>query len=147
MSLSTLLENAMLKRIQDLKSIGCFFNDHPASIQFEPLTFIFGENCYGKSTLCDILRSLSDDCTDYITDRSFDLPGTDGESPINFDQNGWNPTLPDDVRIHVFDTDFIHRNVFTGLTIERRNQENITQFVLGEAGVRTAKDIEKLNSE
>ncbi len=152
----------MLKRIKKIKSIGCFFNDHPASIQFEPLTFIFGENCYGKSTLCDILRSLSDDSTDYITDRrsvpnpqnqnqaiqlSFDLPGTVGESPIIFNQNGWNPTLPDDLRIHVFDTDFIHRNVFTGLTIERRNQENITQFVLGEAGVRTAKDIEELNSE
>lgn len=162
MSLSTLLENAMLKRIQDLKSIGCFFNDHPASIQFEPLTFIFGENCYGKSTLCDIFRSLSDDSTDYITDRrsvpnpqnqnqaiqlNFELPETDGEFPINFDQNGWNPTLPDDVKIYVFDTDFIHRNVFTGLTIERRNQENITQFVLGEAGVRTAKDIEDLNSK
>ena len=47
----------------------------------------------------------------------------------------------------MFDTDFIHRNVFTGLTIERRNQENITQFVLGEAGVRAAKDIENLKSK
>ena len=161
-NLSTLLEIAMLKRIQELKCIGCFFNDHPASIQFEPLTFIFGENCYGKSTLCDILRSLSDDSSEYITDRrsvpnpqnqdqaiqlNFALPGTGRESSIYFDQNGWNPTLPEDVKIHVFDTDFIHRNVFTGLTIARGNQENITQFVLGEAGVRTAKDIEKLNSK
>jgi len=151
----------MLKRIHDLKSIGCFFDDHPAKIQFEPLTIIFGENCYGKSTLCDILRSLADNNPNYITDRksipnlqnqtqlvqlNFSMPGNVGESPVIFSRDQWNPILPGDLKIYVFDTDFIHRNVFTGLTIERRNQENITQFVLGEAGVHTAKDIEELNS-
>ena len=152
----------MLKRIQDLKSMGCFFDDHPARIQFEPLTIIFGENCYGKSTLCDILRSLADNNPNYITDRksipnpqnqsqlvqlNFSLPGNGGESPVIFSRDQWNPILPGDLKIYVFDTDFIHRNVFTGLTIERRNQKNITQFVLGEAGARTAKDIEDLNSK
>ncbi len=152
----------MLKRIQDLKSIGCFFDDHPAGIQLEQLTIIFGENCYGKSTLCDILRSLADNNPNYITDRksipnpqnqsqlvqlNFVLPGNGGETPVIFRRNQWNPVLPGDLKIYVFDTDFIHRNVFSGLTIERRNQENITQFVLGEAGVRTAKDIEDLNSK
>ena len=152
----------MLKRIQDLKGIGCFFDDHPASIQFEPLTIIFGENCYGKSTLCDILRSLAENNPEYITDRksipnpknqaqfvqlNFSLRGNRRESPVIFSGDQWNQILPGDLRIYVFDTDFIHRNVFTGLTIERKNQENITQFVLGEAGVRTAKEIEDLNSK
>ncbi len=152
----------MLKRIQALKSIGCFFNDHPGGIQLEQLTIIFGENCYGKSTLCDILRSLADNDPNYITDRksvpnpenqsqfvhlNFSPPGRGGEYPVSFGPDQWNQTLPGDLKIYVFDTDFIHRNVFTGLTIERRNQENMTQFVLGEAGVRTAKDIEDLNSK
>ena len=152
----------MLKRIQEIKSIGCFYNDQPAAIQFEPLTFIFGENCYGKSTLCDVFRSLSDNNPEYITDRKtvpnpqnqnqairLNLSWGDGngESPFVFNQSGWNPALPDDAQIFVFDTDFIHRNVFTGLTIERKNQENITQFVMGEAGVRTAKDIEDAKVE
>lgn len=152
----------MLKRIQDIKSVGCFVNDHPASIQFETLTFIFGENCYGKSTLCDILRSLTDNRPDYITDRisipnpdsqnqivqlSFSTPKNGGESTAIFNQERWDPALSGDLRIYVFDTDFIHRNVFTGLTIERKNQENITQFVLGEANVRTAQRIADLNSK
>ena len=151
----------MLKRIQDIKSIGCFFDDHPAAIQFEPLTFIFGENCYGKSTLCDILRSLADNNPDYITDResipnltnqyqlvrlNFSLPNGGREYQVIFHRDQWNPQLQGDLKIHVFDTDFIHRNVFTGLTIERRNQENITRFVLGESGVRTAKDIKDSKS-
>lgn len=153
----------MLKRIQDLKSIGCFFDDHPARIQFEQLTIIFGENCYGKSTLCDIFRSLADNDPSHITDRrsvpnpndqsqsvqiNFSPSGnTGGEVPVSFSADKWNSTLPGDLKIHVFDTDFIHRNVFTGLTIERKNQENITQFVLGEAGVQTAKEIKELNSQ
>jgi hypothetical protein len=150
----------MLRRIQDLKSIGCFFDDHPAAIQFEPLTIIFGENCYGKSTLCDILRSLADDNPDYITDRksipnlenqkqhiqlNFTRPGNGGESPVVFDHDNWEASLPENLKIYVFDTDFIHRNVFTGLTIEHRNRENITQFVLGEAGVQTAQGVAGLN--
>ncbi len=152
----------MLKRISILKSIGCFFNDHPGGIQLEQLTIIFGENCYGKSTICDILRSLADNNPSYITDRksvpnpenqnqlvhlNFSPPGHRREYPVSFGPDQWNQTLPGDLKIYVFDTDFIHRNVFTGLTVERRNQENITQFVLGEAGVRTAKDIENLNSK
>jgi len=152
----------MLKRIQEIKSIGCFYHDQPAAIQFEPLTFIFGENCYGKSTLCDVFRRLSDNNPEYITDRKtvpdpqnqnqairLNLSWGDGngESPFVFNQNGWNPALPEEAQIYVFDTDFIHRNVFTGLTIERKNQENITQFVMGEAGVRNAKDIEDAKIE
>jgi hypothetical protein len=151
----------MLKSIQELKCIGCFYDDHPAPIRFEPLTFIFGDNCYGKSTLCDIFRSLSDNTPEYITDRisvpnpqnqrqsvslSIALPDNDAETQFVFRQNQWNPPLPENLKLFVFDTDFIHRNVFTGLTIERKNKENITQFVLGEAGVRTAKDIQDQNS-
>jgi hypothetical protein len=47
----------------------------------------------------------------------------------------------------VFDTDFIHRNLFTGLTIERQNHENVTRFILGETGVRVAQRIADINSE
>ncbi len=109
----------MLKRIQDLKSIGCFSDDHPARIQFEPLTIIFGENCYGKSTLCDILRSLADNNPNYITDRkstpnpqnqsqlvqlNFSPPGNGGESPVIFSRDQWNPILPRELKSYVFDT-------------------------------------------
>ncbi len=151
----------MLKRIQDIKAVGCFSDAHPAALQFEPLTFIYGENCYGKSTLCDIFRSLAEGRPEYVTARvsvpnpnnqrqrvhlSFAFRGNDGEQTLVFDGDTWNPPLPAEVKLLVFDTDFIHRNVFTGLTIERRNQENITQFVLGEEGVGKAKTIKELNS-
>jgi len=126
------------------------------------MSLIYGENCYGKSTLCDILRSLAENTSVYITDRmavppvdggrqhvqvSFVLPGQDQETSLIFQQGAWNPTLPDALRVEVFDTDFIHRNIFTGLTIQRENRENITRFVLGGSGVRTAQRISEINSE
>ena len=151
----------MLRRFQKIQRVGCFIDSCPASIQFEPLSFVYGENCYGKSTLCDILRSLAENNPDYMRHRlsipnpdnsaqqvqlSITVPGQVGEQTMLFDQNGWSPCFPSSLRLLVFDTDFIHRNVFTGLSIERRNQENITQFVLGEASVRTAERIAQKNS-
>ena len=151
----------MLRRFQLIQRVGCFINSHPASVQFEPLSFVYGENCYGKSTLCDIIRSIAENNAEYVTHRksipnpdnsaqrvqlSVMVPGQANEQAILFSQNGWAPCLPPELRIFVFDTDFIHRNVFTGLSIERQNQENITQFVLDEGSVRTAERIAQQNS-
>ncbi|MCH8032217.1 MAG: AAA family ATPase [Bacteroidetes bacterium] len=145
----------MLIRINQIQSIGCFQNSRAANLQFEQLTFIYGDNSSGKSTLCDIFQSLSENQVSYISKRrsipnpnndpqrvnfSFRLLNSTTETPIIFSNANWNPTIGD-LKIYVFDTDFIHRNVFTGLTIERRNQENITQFVLGEDSVETARQI------
>lgn len=55
--------------------------------------------------------------------------------------------MPDSLRIEIFDTNFINRNVFTGLAIERPNRENITRFVLGDSGVVTAQRISEIKSE
>lgn len=151
----------MIKRIQDLKAIGPFLDDHPASVQFEPLTFIYGENCYGKTTLCDIFRSLDENSPQYLTDRTsvpnpdnhrqhvqlgFLTAGNDTETPLVFDGNEWNPKLPVGSRLLVFDTDFIHRNLFTGTVIERMNRENLTRFIFGETGTKLAERIGHLNS-
>ncbi len=151
----------MLKRIQNIKTVGCFSDTHPARMQFERLTFIYGENCYGKTTLCDIFRSLAENDPQSLTARvsvpnpdnqpqlvqlGFSMPNEKHETILTFNGHEWNPELPSSIRILVFDTDFIHRNVFTGLSIERENQENLTEFIIGESSVSKARDIAKLNS-
>lgn len=152
----------MLKRIQEIKSVGCFYDTTAPSVQFEHLTFIYGENCYGKSTLCDIFLSLSENISSYIVNRqslpdhrkqqqkiqfSLSLPGQKNEYPVVFSRGSWNPPLPQELTVLVFDTNFIHRNIFTALTIERQNQENITQFIVGEEDVETAQTIAEQKSE
>lgn len=150
----------MIKRINQIQSIGCFKNTRVPSLQFEQLTFIYGDNSFGKSTFCDIFQSLSENEATYLLKRksipnpndepqrvniSFRLLNTTNETQIIFSNGSWNPSIGD-LKIYVFDTDFIHRNVFTGLSIERKNQENITQFVLGEDSVETARQISTNNS-
>ncbi|WP_440999862.1 AAA family ATPase [Fodinibius sp. SL11] len=152
----------MIKRIQEIKSVGCFKEMTAHPLQFEPITIIYGENTYGKSTLCDVLRSLADENPEYITNRkSIPNPNNISQSvEINFEPNGdssettykfnggeWDKTLPDDLHLLVFDTNFIYRNVFTGLTIERNNYENVTQFVLGEESVKKAEEIAEIKSK
>ncbi len=152
----------MLRRIQLIVGVGSYASCQPAQIQFEKLSLIYGENCYGKSTLCDILRSLAENSPSYIIDRAtlppvagrnqhiqlnVVLPGQTNESTLSYRQGAWNPRLPNPLRFQIFDTEFIHRNLFTGLTVERQNHENITRFVLGDAGVRIANRIAEINSE
>lgn len=50
----------MLQEIRFIQSIGRFEEAKPLqNTRFGPCTLIFGENGWGKSTLADILRSLS----------------------------------------------------------------------------------------
>lgn len=151
----------MLKRIEQIQNIGCYKNIRASRMQFDKLTFIYGDNSFGKSTMCDIFRSLSTSNSECISNRmsipndnndpqkvifKFQLLGSTTEAPITFSRNSWNPLLSG-IDIFVFDTDFIHRNVFTGLTIDRQNQKNITQFVLGEDSVDKANKIANNKSE
>ncbi|MDZ4133335.1 MAG: hypothetical protein U1E11_09395, partial [Dethiobacteria bacterium] len=134
----------MIKRITHICDIGCYSRCHAANIQLEKLSLIYGENCYGKSTLCDIIRSLADDNPIYITGRKTIpaiesggqrvqlkvlYPDNTQETSINFRNGSWEPKLTSVLNLEVFDSDFIYRNVSTGLTFQRENYENITRFV------------------
>ena len=50
----------MIKKIRIIEQVGVFSNFYSGSDkEFDKLTFIYGLNTYGKSTLCDIFKSLS----------------------------------------------------------------------------------------
>ena len=141
-----------IARIKEIKNIGTFANfPNGASLGLENLTFIYGFNTYGKTTLTDIFQSLKENNPQIIQARKT-IPAQAGqqkvvfsikdgtESDIKFEKNNW---TQNDISKHleVFGTDFIHRNLFTGSTIERDNRVNLTQFILGEQGVKLAEEI------
>ncbi|MFA6076969.1 MAG: AAA family ATPase [Candidatus Paceibacterota bacterium] len=147
-----------IARIKEIKNIGTFSNfTNGASLGFEKLTFIYGFNTYGKTTLTDIFQSLKDNDPKIIQDRKT-IPAQTGqqkvvfsvkeeiENDIMFEHDNW--TQNDLSKyLEVFDTDFIHKNLFTGLNIGRENKENFTQFILGEQSVKLAKEIAKKKKE
>lgn len=45
----------MLERIQLISHVGNYFQTNSGSIQFQPVSIIYGENRNGKTTLCEAL--------------------------------------------------------------------------------------------
>ncbi|ERM90913.1 hypothetical protein O163_13340 [Caldanaerobacter subterraneus subsp. yonseiensis KB-1] len=150
----------MIKRIKEIVGIGPFENfKNGGSFQFEPLTLIFGLNTYGKSTIADVFRSIEDNNIEVLEKRktigatsqsikvhyTIDNPPT--EQSLSFAQQKWSDIDNFPFKIKVFDTKFVDKNIFTGLTITRGNTEKLTEFILGEEGVRLASEIEKLRKD
>jgi len=149
----------MIKSIQCVKQVGAFSNfPDGGRYRFNKLTFIFGLNSYGKSTICDIFKSLATNNPSIIQHRRTIPPTTtpqsirisvedyDKERPLEFKNNSWENNKIAEY-IEVFDTNFIHENVFTGLTIERKNKESLTDFILGAESVKIAEQIASLKKK
>ena len=139
-------------RIKEIKNIGTFADfKNGGRLGFEKLTFIYGFNTYGKTTLSDIFHSLKLNDSEIIRSRKT-IPQQNAsqkivltqkgqaESKIKFEHNDWEEN---DLHscLEVFGNAFIHENLFTGLTIERENKESFTKFVLAEQAVKTAEEI------
>lgn len=140
----------VLKRIQTIDNVGNYFGVKAGNIPFEHVTIIYGENRNGKSTLCDILHSLSLNQPQLIIDRKSIIPATppnqikqkieisfEGQpGTVKFINNNWDSLPSDSSKLYVFDHSFIHRNVMTGTAYTRGNSENISSFILGENAVK-----------
>jgi len=152
----------MIKSIQCIKQVGTFSNFPDGSkYRFDKLTFIFGLNSYGKSTICDIFKSLATNNPLIIQQRqtipvipkqeqnikmSIEDYDRNKERALEFKYNSWENNKVAEY-IEVFDTNFIHENVFTGLTIERKNKESFTNFILGSENVKIAEQIASLKKK
>lgn len=147
----------MITRIKSIKRIGNFKNLSHQKV--EAITFIYGLNGYGKSTLGDIFRALAACSIDIIRQREtidseesennqeahfgYSIEGTDKEQEICFRNGAWDKSdFP--YNIEVFDSQFIAKNVFTGLSISRANRESLTNLILGEENVELAEEIAEL---
>ena len=145
----------MIERIQEIKNVGTFSNAKPASIGLTDLVFIYGQNSQGKTTFCDIFKSLMLNNVEYIKERKtigeigkqsicFNLGN---KKEIKFDGEKWivDKKIFDINNIQVFDTEFVYNNVFTNSQIEHKNKENFTKFVIGDESVKLSQELFKLN--
>jgi wobble nucleotide-excising tRNase len=145
----------MIKQFNQIKNVGAF-RDFPngGSVQFEKLTFVYGLNTRGKTTLTEILCSLRDNNPILITERksipevtsdqavilSVRPETTGNQESYRFNNGSWTQGGVHQ-NLHIFGSEFIHKNLFTGLAVQRQNKENLTQFILGQEGVELASKI------
>ena len=136
----------MLRRILKIEGVGSYHSARAGNVQFSNVNIIYGENRNGKSTLCDIFYSLSANNPALIIDRKC-IPAEnstanpmkvelqfDDAPTVVFSNETWATALPNDSQLHIFDQNFIHRNVISGTVNTRENSENVSSFILGEEG-------------
>lgn len=65
----------MIANVKKVKDVGVFkdYETKKTGLQkdFGKKNFIYGLNTYGKSTLCDIFKDVSDDATDRIQKKTY----------------------------------------------------------------------------
>ncbi|MDO4873572.1 MAG: AAA family ATPase [Candidatus Gracilibacteria bacterium] len=147
-----------IDRIKQIKNIGIFKDFSGGSLGFDNFTIIFGLNTYGKTTLTDILSSLKYNDIKALEKRKtlpyinisqeVDVSFNNGNQnvSIKFDGNTWNNSGIGN-NIEIFGTEFIYKNLFTGVEIERENKENFTDFIIGDSGVQLVQNIQNYNKK
>lgn len=142
----------MLLRIDSIEEIGRFWKLTHKAEPFSRLSLIFARNGYGKSTLCAVLGSASESEAKHIHARkrlsaigdcrvqtSWAAGGT-----VSFGNGKWN-ICPG--KVHVFDQDYVLRNLHVGESVTRDNKRSLLPVVLGEEGVRLSNAIVRLDQE
>ncbi len=142
----------MLQKIISIKNVGRF-KDCAASgdVTFGRYTLIFAENARGKTTLCDILRSLVRSDPSIVIGRA--TLGSSGQpsiqilSPgqtITFRNGAWSGTSPD---IAVFDSTYVKENVYAGDAVDTEHRRNLYQVIIGAQGVSLAAALNLLDDQ
>jgi wobble nucleotide-excising tRNase len=142
----------MIEKFIKIKSIGTFRDCTPSGdVALRKLNLIFAENGLGKTTLCAILRSLQGGFSEYITERKTigisDLPFVQIRligSMVSFSNNAWSTTHPN---IAIFDSVFIHDNVYAGDYVDHEHKKNLYRVIVGAQGVQLAQQVDSLDEQ
>lgn len=142
----------MLLKVEKIQEIGRFASLKHKAPQFGRLNLIYARNGYGKSTLCSIIRSASEQDTLILAARrrlgavKESLVQTEWQAAgnVTFASGRWS-SCPG--HIYVFDHEFIKRNVHVAESVTIENKRNLIPVVLGSYGVQLAEMISALDNE
>lgn len=143
---------AMLKKIVKIHNVGRLHRaDAQGDQEFRSLTLIFGENGRGKTTLCEVLRSLKTGDPDILIGRRTLAQPLEPEAELRFDSGNvsfahgaWTEIHPE---IEIFDTTFVHENVYAGDIVEHEHKRNLFRVIVGEQGVALARRVDEIDIE
>lgn len=142
----------MLKKFLTIKHVGKF-RDYSAAgdTELARLTLILADNGRGKTTAGDILRSLKTGNPAHVLGRA--TLGSNGNPEISlrfdtgnivFKDGKWSQAYPD---ISIYDTAFVHENVFAGDCVDHTHKKNLYSVIVGEDGVKLARSVEDLDNK
>lgn len=144
----------MLKGIEYIKNVGLFnASACTKDASFDGCALIYGENGSGKSTMSDILRSVSLNAPKIVIGRKTLGSNQDQEISLKFDTG--NVIFENDIwrnieicpPIKIFDGLFINDNVYSGDVVSIDHMKRQHKFILGQKGVEYVRTLNKLYEE
>lgn len=146
----------MISGINLVRSIGQFEDASGSHFPLARVALVYAENGKGKTTLSAIMRSLSTGEPKPILDRRRlgaiqdpEVVLNTGAPPSIFRSGAWNVR---DANVAVFDDEFVANNIYSGISIETTQRQNLHELILGAQGVafgaelsQRAADIEDHN--
>jgi wobble nucleotide-excising tRNase len=149
----------MIKRINGLKHIGRFIDLRSGNGEegdFSELNIVYGKNASGKSTLCDVFRSLTTGDPAYINGRQrlggqyppevFVALANPDTTTARFQNGAWrnDQTCP---TIHVYDDRFVAENVLVGHHISVDQRRNLYGLVIGAQAIALKQAVDAAEQE
>ena len=144
----------MIRKIISLRGIGRFENMRASGdVEFKKYTLIFAENGVGKTTLCDVIRSLQTGKPDYILGRKTLNAGVEPEATIlltdgttaRFSGGRWSKQASGGCTI--FDTGYVRENVHAGEVVDIEHRRAMFGIVVGQAGVSLHNEVNQLERQ
>jgi len=142
----------LLKKIVSIKNVGRFKSCSAAGdVEFRRATLIYAPNGRGKTTFCDICRSLKSGVPDAVVGRATLGAGVPPSvefllesGVVRFRDGGWSGTVPE---LEIFDSRFIYDNVYAGECVEHEQRRNLYDVIIGEKGVTLRRSVDALDDE
>ena len=142
----------MIRKFVSIQKVGKFRACKAAGdVELRKLTLIYAENGRGKTTMCDVLRSLRTGDGDHVRGRETLGPSAtptieirlDGSS-ATFDGTTWSKSVPE---LQIFDSRFVHENVYAGELVEHEQKRNLYRVIVGEKGVELARKVDSIDAD
>jgi len=142
----------MIQKIIRIRNVGRLSDCTPrGDVAFRRLNVIFAPNGRGKTTLCDILRSLQTGQSDYIVGRKTLGGAGDPEVELRLENTNaryaagqWDQTEPN---ILIFGSEFIDLNVYTGNAVSHEQKRNLYRVIIGDGNVALARAVDDLDRQ
>ncbi|PRX27791.1 wobble nucleotide-excising tRNase [Paraburkholderia sp. BL18I3N2] len=141
----------MLEKIIRVDNVGVFKAGVPSAVTLKKVTVVYADNARGKSTLSALLRACGAGDAQAIQARKtigatgnqavhlrFQTSG--GGSTISFDGNAWSAAAPN---LHVFNQEFVERNVYAGAAVTPDQRASLLELALGADAVVQREEFQK----
>ena len=142
----------MIRKFISIENVGKLRSCKAAGdVELRQLSLIYAENGRGKTTICDIFRSLRSGDGSFIQGRTTLGPSAAPKAQVllensiaKFDGKAWNELVPE---LEIYDSRFVHENVYAGELVEHEQKRNLYRVIVGEKGVELATLVDKLDAE